>query len=470
MMVAALRDNLLVALRDAAKRAYRLNRPVLAVASLAVPQPDLLGIFDRYWPRLATSLWLGTGAHALLGLGIATECRARGADRFASIALAWRTAIRDAVVVGEAGPIAMGGFRFDTDRPVSALWRGFPDGSLVVPRLAIRCQAGLSRLILADLVPVGVDAERRVDALLASWADSAAEAGASGADGCGLMAVAGAADEKEQWVSLVQRALDAIDHRDLEKVVAARMLRLESSRPIPLLHVLRRLRADNPAACVFAFRRHGASFIGATPETLFTADAGSFRTMALAGSAPRSEDPVLDARLGQELLACAKERFEHDVVVRTIRQALEPLCVRIAADASPSLQKLRRVQHLVTHFTGELQAGRSLLDIVGRLHPTPAVGGVPLGPALAFLRDHEGIDRGWYAGPVGWLDAKGSGEFMVSLRSGLISGRCASLFAGCGLVAGSNPEAEFQETQLKFATMLEGIDPNRAGLAPVLRQ
>ncbi len=134
--------------------------------------------------RLATSLWLGTGAHALLGLGIATECRARGADRFASIALAWRTAIRDAVVVGEAGPIAMGGFRFDTDRPVSALWRGFPDGSLVVPRLAIRCQAGLSRLILADLVPVGVDAERRVDALLASWADSAAEAGALG---CGWL-------------------------------------------------------------------------------------------------------------------------------------------------------------------------------------------------------------------------------------------------------------------------------------------
>ena len=141
-------------------------------------------------------------------------------------------------------------------------------------------------------------------------------------------------------------------------------------------------------------------------------------------------------------------------VVQAVSRALRPYCKRIVADASPSLHKLRCVQHLVTHFEGYILENSNLRDIIEQLHPTPAVGEVPCDSALSFLRAHEGFDRGWYAGPVGWLDAEGIGEVMVSLCSGMIDGRNAALFTGCGLVAGSDPEKEYRETQLKLSTCL----------------
>ena len=149
-------------------------------------------------------------------------------------------------------------------------------------------------------------------------------------------------------------------------------------------------------------------------------------------------------------------------MVQAMLQALRPCCSKIETDASPSLHKLPKVQHLITRFEGDILPNKSLLDVIARLHPTPAVGGVPAGSALTFLRDHEGFDRGWYAGPVGWLDAEGNGEFMVALRSGVIQGCEAVLFAGCGLVAGSDPEKEYQETLIKFSTMLDGLCPARS--------
>jgi isochorismate synthase len=161
--------------------------------------------------------------------------------------------------------------------------------------------------------------------------------------------------------------------------------------------------------------------------------------------------------LGEQLLASAKDRHEHEVVVRTVVEALGPLCDQLDVGATPSLLKLGNVQHLYTPVTGHLCSACTLLNVVERLHPTPAVGGRPREAALALIREREGFDRGWYGGPVGWIDQRGEGEFAVAIRSALLHGTQATLFAGCGIVADSDPEREYAEAALKLKPMLSAL-------------
>lgn len=461
MNLKALASPLHKALHEAQQLACTTKRPVLAAASIAVPPLDTIAIFSSYAPQTATSLWLGEKGQSILGVGTAYECTAQGKDRFTSIAKDWQSLSMDTVLVGDASPVALGGFRFDSERPASPLWKGFPDGGLTVPRFTIRNTADSCHVIAASVVTPDTNVAKQAEALLSFGQTICNTAKISYVPCEGTFATYESEDAEERWHSFVKEALQSIEDHSVKKIVGARTLHITSTSRISVANILRRLRRDNPAACVFAFARHGSYFVGATPEILFSANAGKFRTMALAGSSRRSQDVNEDKQLGQQLIACTKERLEHDFVVRTVLQALEPLCSSMCVDTSPSLHKLPKLQHLVTHFEGTIHQGNSLLDIIARLHPTPAVGGLPLAPALKFLRAHEDFDRGWYASPVGWLDTEGNGEFMVALRSGLIREHQATLFAGCGLVAGSNPEQEFRETQLKFTTMLDGIAPTR---------
>ena len=398
----------------------------------------------------------------MLGLGAALECAGEGEDRFATISAGWHDTIKHAVIEGDAPPVAFGGFRFDAARPASSVWPGFGDGTLVVPRLTVMQYGLCYRIIAAEQVLPGSDAVAQAEAALSLWEGLTGRNATHSAHKEAHVAVLTPKDAKNQWGTLVHAALHAISQGDAKKIVVARTLKAKATDPFTLPDILNRLRADNPKAAIFAFGRKGTFFIGATPEILITAHGGSFRTMALAGSAARSEIPQQDARLGQALLTSPKDRLEHDLVVQAVVQALASCCSKIEADSSPSLHKLPKVQHLVTFFKGDILPHKSLLDVIAHLHPTPAVGGVPAGSALAFLRIHEDFDRGWYAGPVGWLDGEGNGEFMVALRSGVIQGNEAVLFAGCGLVAGSDPEKEYQETWIKFSTMLDGLCPNRS--------
>ncbi len=161
--------------------------------------------------------------------------------------------------------------------------------------------------------------------------------------------------------------------------------------------------------------------------------------MALAGSAPRGATGEEDRHLGSELLYSAKNREEHEIVTTTIRDSLASLCSRIWITDTPELLRLKNIQHLQTAIVGELLPGRSMLEALHALHPTPAVGGSPTEQALAFIRAHENLDRGWYAGPIGWIDLRGNGEFAVALRSALLEKNQATLFAGCGIVRDSDP-------------------------------
>jgi isochorismate synthase len=258
----------------------------------------------------------------------------------------------------------------------------------------------------------------------------------------------------------VANMVEKISHGAFEKVVLAREINVildGSPGVIDISTTLQRLRESYPTASVFAMQRGERFFVGATPERLVQARNGQIYTMALAGSARRGETAEEDVQIGSELLQSGKNNNEHAIVVAMMREALKKHCTHVHISAAPQLLKLKNVQHLKTSITGELIAGRCMLDIMEDLHPTPAVGGFPRYAALEAIRNAEKLDRGWYAGPLGWIGASGHGEFAVALRSGLIDGREARLFAGCGIVADSEPQAEFAESCLKFQVMLRAL-------------
>ena len=212
--------------------------------------------------------------------------------------------------------------------------------------------------------------------------------------------------------------------------------------------VLARLAAEYPQCYTFAFD----SFVGASPELLVRREGRALRSQPLAGSSRRGESPEEDAELGAALLASPKDRWEHDLAVVTVVEALHPLCRTLRIDPEPSLLRLANVQHLATEVVGELSGDPvpDALSIAGAVHPTAAVCGTPSRKALALIRELEGPNRGRYAGPVGWVDANGDGEWAIALRCAELSGTTARLFAGCGIVAQSDPRAELEEARLKL--------------------
>jgi isochorismate synthase len=244
---------------------------------------------------------------------------------------------------------------------------------------------------------------------------------------------------------------------ELEKVVLARECLVEAAAPFDPVPVLDRLRAAYPSCFVFAVTRGERCFLGATPEQLVRLREGAVQAMSLAGSIARGATPEEDERLGEQLLSSAKDRAEHAVVVRAMSEGLAGACTAVAVPAEPVLLKVRNVQHLRTTVNGHARSGTTILDLVERLHPTPAVGGYPRKQALQLIREREGLDRGWYAGPLGWVNARGDGEFAVALRSALLHGAQARVFAGCGIVGDSDPAAEYAESCLKLRPLLTAL-------------
>jgi isochorismate synthase len=259
------------------------------------------------------------------------------------------------------------------------------------------------------------------------------------------------------WDRLVGLFAGAVGRGRLDKVVLARRVDLRSPMDIDVENALRRLAAGAPESTIYAFVRGGGTFLGATPERLVRTAGRDFETVAIAGSAARGTTAAQDAALAAALLASEKEREEHAVVVEMLRTSLAPLAETLEVGATPGILPLRDVQHLVTVVRGRLREEAGLLGLAERLHPTPAVGGEPRALALEMIAEHEGIERGWYAGPIGWLGADGDGELMVALRCGLVAGRDATLFAGCGIVADSDPEREWEESRMKLRPIVSAL-------------
>lgn len=467
----------------AASKAASLGRPVVAWLTVPVAAMDPIGAYgDLRGLDTRAALWARPEDDlALVGLGCAWEVSGAGAERFTRAGGAWTALMRDALTPAQVGvpaggdpgggaglvggPIAMGGFAFSAEVDPGVLWRGFAASSLVLPELTIAATStGVAATLAAVIEPDAGDDPARADrplALLSAVERVARETAAPGtpADDSPGGAPAVVLEEfptAEAWKAAVAAAATAVREGHLVKVVLARGVRVRGHGASPAT-ALRRLRAGYPSCTLFAVERDGRCFLGATPERLARVAAGRVHTMALAGSAPRGAGEEDDQAIGRALVASAKDRVEHAVVVDALCEALGDLCETLEVPPEPSLLRVSNVQHLCTTLAGVLHDGVGVLDVAGRLHPTPAVGGVPRGTALSWIARHEGFDRGWYAGPVGWVDRRGDGEFAVALRCALTDGDEAVLFGGCGIVADSDPDAEYAEAGLKLRPMLSAL-------------
>lgn len=264
--------------------------------------------------------------------------------------------------------------------------------------------------------------------------------------------------EAGDYRAAVGRGLARIAAGEFQKIVLARAIDLTANRALHPLTVLNGLRERFPDCYAFSVATGaGPSFIGASPERLVRVSQGVMETEALAGSARRGAGASEDAALGAALARSEKDLREHRHVIGSIVRRVEPLGVRLEFAGVPVLRKLANVQHLHTPMRGVLPEGVRLLDLLAVLHPTPAVGGTPREAAVAAIREIEGFPRGLYAGAIGWLNARGGGEFFVGLRSALVEGERARVYAGAGIVAGSEPERELAETELKFQALLAAL-------------
>ncbi|GFM81153.1 isochorismate synthase [Pseudomonas cichorii] len=454
-------DGLLKCLDEARQRVSPKRPFVLASFSTPSPEVEPLTLFSANREHLQpASLWhVKAQAQYRLGLGLAHEFNARRTDSWQLLEDRWQSLAADAVVHGPHRPALFGGFAFDRHHHRTRLWRDFPDAALTLPRFELHENEGQTRLIINVLVEQGTVCEQLADSLVNEWATVLARplpVKAAPVDNYVRLSMA------HLWKQDVSNAVSWIQRSDLEKVVLARSQNVPAAQP--LHQVMQRLLHKQPNAYLFAFARQDSCFVGASPECLLTVQGKAFRTMALAGTAPRGQSSADDAQLGEQLLASRKDNAEHAMVVASLKECLSQHCLELDIARQPRLHKLPHIQHLLTPVQGTLAPDARLLAMVESLHPTPAVGGLPRNQALDYIRNHEHLDRGWYAGPVGWLDDRGSGEFAVALRSALLDGNRATLFAGCGLVSESEPESEYRESDLKMQTMREALSGGMMGI------
>jgi salicylate biosynthesis isochorismate synthase/menaquinone-specific isochorismate synthase len=426
----------------------------LSAAVLAARRPD-----DRY----SCLEQPDRDGFVLAGLGQAVTLEARGSERFAEVATRARELGRTAFTddPGEdplrppsAGPVFVGGFAFADEGGASPEWSGLPPACLVLPELTLARQGGEARLTLTAVVDPDDDADRIVERLLLRLGElRAASMPLLDPDPVERTRVASAAPPSH-YEHAVERAVERIRAGDLEKVVLAREVRAHAPADHDPGAVLGALREIFPACYCWCVGTPEAAFVGASPELLVRRDGQRAQTVALAGTTRRSADPSVDDHLGEQLLNSAKDREEQAIVARRIEQTLAPVSLWVAAADDPVLVKVAGVQHLATPIRAQLADPVATVELAGLLLPTPAVGGEPREAALPLIPALEGLDRGWYAGAIGWTDLAEDGEFCVALRCALLRGRVAHLYAGCGIVRDSVPADELAETEVKLQALL----------------
>ena len=345
---------------------------------------------------------------------------------------------------------------FDPDGGTEPHWSSLPPALLVLPELSIFRRDGRSLLTLCALgggEADPADIRAAASARLASLRETATLPAIDPHPTAGT--TVGGARPPADYERAVAGALERIRSGEVQKLVLAREVTVDAPAahsPAALFGALREL---FESCFCFCCGTPEAAFIGASPELLIRRDGGGAAAVALAGSARRSADPAVDDHLGEQLLRSAKDREEHRIVAERIQRRLRPLSVWVEAAPDPVVIKVANIQHLATPIRAQLAESRSALELAGMLHPTPAVGSEPATrEARRMIAELEGMDRGWYAGPVGWMDMADDGEFCVALRSALLRDRRAHLFAGAGIVADSDPAAELAETEIKLGALL----------------
>jgi len=465
------------ALQALAARDGARSRGAISIISVTrmVDAPDPAVVFRRghgqdrmFWERAVDRI-------AFAAVGTAAQCTGTGKTRWQQVGDDWRQLTARAVVDADERypvptPVCLGGFAFDAGRRHEARWAAYPDGLLVVPRVLLTRNESAAWITVN--VPVSASASGSLD-VAAEIAKSVSilsvvlePDGATDATspGTGLeVDRIPDGDGAQDWKNAVSAIVEDIRRGILEKQVLARCV--PTATRADAADIVDRLRAAFGTSCtIFAVARGDTCFLGASPERLVRVDGRTVRADALAGSTERAADRDEDLALGNALRRDPKERHEHALVVRALQTGLAPYCLAVTAPEEPSLMRMPNVQHLHTPVEGVLRGDSHILELAQCLHPTPAVGGVPQASILQRIRSTEAFDRGWYAGPVGWMDAGGGGDFAIAIRSALMTdvvstsngARQVLLYAGCGIVAGSDPDAEYQESRLKLRPLAWG--------------
>ena len=466
-------DSLLSNLRGGVERA--LDRPGRTLVSVTVEVDLADPCAAVFASRLASDRWFcweqPDRGFALAGLGVAHEAVSRGRDRFADVARECLRTGGDAVLdeppglPAGAGPVWLGGFAFAPDGGASSTWSSLSPASMVLPELSLCRSGGATFLTLNAIVgtsPLSRSHSEQKGGLAEPASLAALEARLAGLrdeplpllDPHPAAPAIRSARPPREFESAVEAATARIGAGEMRKVVLAREVIVAAPAAHDTAALFGAMREQFASCFCFCCGTPEAAFVGASPELLVRRAGASVSTVALAGSTRRSSDPAVDDHLGEQLLRSDKNRREQRIVAERIVRALRPHAVWVEAAAEPEIVKVANIQHLATPVIAQLAEPHSAIELAGMLHPTPATGGEPWTAAEPAIAELEDMDRGWYAAPVGWMDATEDGEFCVALRSGLIRDREAHLFAGVGVVAGSDPAAELAETEIKLEALL----------------
>jgi menaquinone-specific isochorismate synthase len=414
--------------------------PALVARTVAIDDPGaLLSLLPENLGPDRVSSWVRRG-EGLVGWGRALEFRATGPSRFAQAQMWWRSVVDHAVVRDDlhlpgTGPVTFGSFSYSADSPAGA--------ALVIPEVLVG-QRGSQWWLTSIRVGSHLPGTLTPSAAL----PPASPQDVTFADG----ALSGA-----QWSAVVARVVARISAGQMDKVVLARDLAVNASSAIDPRWLLQRLAERYDNTWVFAVD----GLVGATPEMLVKLEKGLVTSRVLAGTIRRTGDDEHDLALAASLARSSKDLEEHEYAVRSVADALAPHCSSINVPESPFVLHLSNVMHLATDVAGVLTDQATSLALAASLHPSAAVCGTPTLIADAAIRQLEQMDRGRYAGPVGWMDAAGDGEWGIALRCGAIDATDPSrmrLFAGCGIVAGSDPDSELAESDAKFLPMRDALN------------
>ncbi|WP_249365520.1 isochorismate synthase [Cytobacillus citreus] len=452
---------------EAIDRAKALSKPVLVSEVQQINHIDPLTFFTAgvegffgerfFWKDPSEETFI-------IGMGICNQIQSdQAAGRFFHVENEWKRLIKDAIIFNRfnlngIGPLMFGGFSFDPLKEKTKLWSKYSDSLFHIPTFmysVIQGKAFLTTNIICTqhddhtLVEI-INKEK--NALFSSIIDAKKQ------DGHQL--VKEIEINPAEWKETVSSVVKELKQGPLEKVVLARETRLIYDKQVEVENVLELLLKQQQDSFIFAFESNGDCFIGASPERLVKKTGNNLFTTCLAGSIARGKTKDEDQMLGEELLNDPKNLIEHQYVVQMIKEAMEEVCEEVSLPKETNLLKMRDIQHLYTPVAGVAKEDTSLLLLVDRLHPTPALGGLPKQEAVEKIREVEELDRGFYGAPLGWVDYQDNGEFAVSIRSGLIQKDEASIFAGCGVVKDSNADSEYIETKIKFRPMLTALGGN----------
>ncbi len=441
------------------------------LVSYSQPAPGIEpATFLRYASGRPRFYWHdGRTGVTFAGMGVAADLMAWGERRIPAIDRQARSLFAHAVSLHSADPLAgprlFGGFAFREDFVPDFAWAGFNPAHFILPHYQLVQHDQATWLTINTLLPLDENpaaaapqlraALQQCYAALADFAQGQAERTEPTTRPTYTVTYP---MPYQAWAQMIEQAQVQFRSSPLQKVVLARLCEVQLAALVDIDEALAELQRRYAECYTFLFepQPHHA-FFGATPELLIATQGRQLTTMSLAGSIQRGQTAAEDEQLASALLGSAKDRHEHALVVAAVRRRLEPLTETLTVPDAPTVYRLSNIQHLYTPIRGLLRQATGVLPLVETLHPTPALGGSPRELALAFISAAETVPRGWYAGPVGWIDHKLDGAFAVAIRSAVAQGQRAWLYAGAGIVADSEPQKEWAETGWKFRPIQEAL-------------